>query len=75
MNRKLSGLLFGICLTVSLLQTALGQVKEEADAKNKTAEDSLKNAQSNEIVVTATRTEQELENVAIPVSVIGKKTN
>ncbi len=67
---KFWGLLFGICLIIG---AAFGQAKEEANAKSKALEDSLRTTESREIVVTATRTEQELENVALPVSIIGKK--
>jgi len=48
-------------------------VREATSEKREAIKDSLRTAESHEIVVTATRTEQEIENVAIPVSVISKK--
>jgi outer membrane cobalamin receptor len=70
MSRIFFSLLFGTCL---IIDTALGQVREATSEKREAIKDSLRTAESHEIVVTATRTEQELENVAIPVSVISEK--
>ncbi len=64
---------FRICLIINLTTSALGQAKEDALKKESAKEDSLKTFKSGEVVVTATRSEQELESVAIPVTVITKQ--
>lgn len=73
MNEKFFRHLFKICLIINIATNALGQAKKDVQSKESAKEDSLKIVRSSEIVVSATRYEQELENAAIPVSVISKK--
>lgn len=73
MKEKFFRRLFIICLIISAATSAMGQAKKDVQSKESAKEDSLKTVRSSEIVVSATRSEQNLENAAIPVSVISKK--
>ncbi len=68
MHRQILNTLCTVCLTLASVQAVYAQSKSDS-----LAVDSLKIYGAKEVVVTATRSEKELEEVAIPVSVISKK--
>ncbi|PIO47337.1 MAG: colicin I receptor, partial [[Chlorobium] sp. 445] len=68
MHRQILNTLCTVCLTLASVQAVYAQAKSDS-----LAADSLKIYGAKEVVVTATRSEKELEEVAIPVSVISKK--